>query len=93
MIVLSLTLRAKANRWVNLIVGVVYGVVLATTVVSGEISENTAYYLLIAAAEAAVLALILWRAWRWPAEERRAMPGRAVIENDDEVRGVKELLD
>ena len=71
MIVLSLTLRASPNRWLNLIVGVVYGVVLGVTVASGEVSENTAYYLLIAAAEAVVLALILWRAWRWPTGERR----------------------
>jgi hypothetical protein len=67
MIVLSLTLRARANRWANLSVGVIYGVLLAFA--TGEISENTAYYVLIAAAEAVVLALIIWRAWRWPTEK------------------------
>lgn len=72
MIVQSLTLRATANRWANLIVGVVYAVVLGVTVATGEVSENTAYYVLIAAAEAAVIALILWRAWRWPTDERRS---------------------
>ena len=47
MIVLSLTLRATANRWANLIVGVVYAVVLGVTVATGEVSENTAYYVLM----------------------------------------------
>ena len=72
MIVQSLTLRATANRWANVIVGVVYAVVLGVTVATGEVSENTAYYVLIAAAEAAVIALILWRAWRWTTDERRS---------------------
>jgi hypothetical protein len=71
MIVLSLMLRATADRWTNLIVGVAYGMVLAVTVATGEISENTAYYVLIAAAEAVVLVLILWHAWRRPTYEGR----------------------
>lgn len=72
MIVLSLSLRARADRWLNLVVGALYGVVLGVTVATGEFSGDTAYYLLIAAAEAAVLAVILWRAWRWPLDEGRA---------------------
>jgi hypothetical protein len=68
MIVLSLTLPARPNRWLNIIVGLVYSLVLGVTVASGEISERTAYYVLIAATEALVLILILWRAWRWPAD-------------------------
>lgn len=72
MIVLSVALPARIDRWVNLIVGVAYGVVLGFTVLSGEVSENTAYYLLIAATEAVIMVLILWRAWSWPTVEDRA---------------------
>lgn len=72
MIVLSVALPARIDRWVNVIVGVAYGVVLGFTVLSGEVSENTAYYLLIAATEAVILVLILWRAWSWPTVEDRA---------------------
>lgn len=67
MTVLSLTLPARANRWLNLVAGVGYGVVLAATTLTGELSERTAYYLVIALAEAVLLVLIVVRAWRWPA--------------------------
>jgi hypothetical protein len=62
MTVLSLTLPARVNRWLNLLVGVGYGAVLATATATGEISERTAYYLLIAFAEAVLLVLMVVRA-------------------------------
>jgi len=66
MVFLSLTLHAKANRWVNIIVGIVYIVVLGSTFLTGR---NPAYYILFAMLKAVFLALIVWHAWKWPKKD------------------------
>ena len=63
MVFLSLSLQAKANRTVNMIVGIVYIVVLGSTFLTGR---NPAYYILFAILKATLLALIVWHAWKWP---------------------------
>jgi len=66
MVFLSLALQAKANRLVNIIVGMVYIVVLGSTFLTGR---NPAYYILFAILKAVLLALIVWHAWKWPKKE------------------------
>ena len=63
MVFLSLSLQAKANRVVNMIVGIVYIVVLGSTFLTGR---NPAYYILFAILKATLLVLIVWHAWKWP---------------------------
>jgi len=63
MIFLSLILKAKVNRLVNIIAGVVYLGVLGSTFFTGR---NPAYYLLFAAVKALLLVLVIWFAWKWP---------------------------
>jgi hypothetical protein len=63
MVFLSLALHARANRWVNVVTGAVYMVVLGGTLLTGR---NPAYYVLYAVVKAACIALILWHAWKWP---------------------------
>ena len=63
MVFLSLVLKAKANRLVNIIVGIAYLGVLGSTFFTGR---NPAYYLLFAMLKVVLLALILWHAWKWP---------------------------
>jgi len=63
MVFLSLTLQAKANRVVNIIIGIIYIVVLGSTFLTGR---NPAYYILFAMLKAVFLALIVWQAWKWP---------------------------
>jgi hypothetical protein len=65
MVFLSLALKARANRLVNIIAGLVDLVVLASTFFTGR---NPAYYLLFAALKAILLGLIVWQAWTWPSE-------------------------
>jgi hypothetical protein len=66
MIFLALTLKAKANRWANIILGIVYtGVVLITVLMLG----TWAYYYVFAIAEVVLYALIVWYAWKWPKQE------------------------
>ena len=62
MIFLSLTLPAKANRWTNIIVGILQIVVL----VAGVIGESWAYYVFATVVEIVLLLLIVWYAWKWP---------------------------
>jgi hypothetical protein len=66
MVLLSLTLEARANRWANLIVGVISAVVLVATFFAGQISLRYAFH---AAVEAVLIALIIWNAWKWPNAE------------------------
>lgn len=66
MIFISLVLKAKANRLVNIIVGAVYIGVLGSTFFTGR---NPAYYFLYATVKAMLLVLILWHAWTWPEKE------------------------
>lgn len=61
---LSLTLKDKANRWLNIIVSIVFMVLMPFSTGFGLIP--TAYLpsvILTAVVEIAVLALIVWYAW------------------------------
>jgi uncharacterized membrane protein len=67
MIFLSLALPAKVNRWVNIIVGIVYaGVLVPLIIVPGD---TWAYYLFYEILEAVFIALIVWHAWKWTKQE------------------------
>jgi hypothetical protein len=67
MVFLSLTLPAKANRLVNIIVGIFHIVVLVSTLlVPGDL---WAYYALYMIFEAVFIVLIIWHAWKWPTQE------------------------
>jgi hypothetical protein len=64
MIFLSLTLKAKLNRMVNIIVGIFHMVVLVgTMLVPGDLWVFYATYMVF---EAVFIVLIVWHAWKWP---------------------------
>lgn len=67
MVILSLTLRANANRWTNIIVGVVSVLVLGATFFAGQLSFRYAFH---AAVEGLLIAMIVWHAWKWPVAQR-----------------------
>jgi hypothetical protein len=61
MIFLSMALPVKANRPVNILVGIGYtGVNLAAFM------EPDAYYVFFGMVEAVITLLIIWHAWKWP---------------------------
>ena len=62
MVFLSLALPAKANRWTNVVVGILYIVV----VVGNVVGESWAFYLFGSVVEIVLLALVVWYAWKWP---------------------------
>jgi len=61
MVFLSLALKPKTNRWVNIIVGVVFSVVVPTTMVGAW-----TFYQFLGVVEVALTALVVWYAWNWP---------------------------
>ena len=65
MIFLSLALKAKWNRWTNIIVGILKIVVLVAAV----IGESWAFYIFATIVELVLLSLIIWYAWTWPKQE------------------------
>jgi hypothetical protein len=65
MVFLSLTLKAKANRWTNIIVAGLH-IVLALFVATGEFSAFGIYGTIV---EIVFLSLIVWSAWKWPKQE------------------------
>ena len=66
MIFLSLTLKAKMNRLVNIIVGIFHIIVLVSTLFVG--GDLWAYYALYMIFEAVFIGLIVWTAWKWPVQ-------------------------
>ena len=65
MVFLSLVLRPRVNRRVNIVLPILYIVSIAIS----SIGETWAYYYFMSAAESALLALIVWYAWTWPMRE------------------------
>ena len=65
LIVLSLNLKYKANRWINIIAGLVFTVLSLVSLVDAL----TAHGLLMWISQAVATLLIVWLAWKWPKRE------------------------
>ena len=66
MVFLSLALKAKVNRLINIIVGL-FEIVF---VIGPAIGEKWFYYIFASIVEVIILFLIVWSAWRWPRENQ-----------------------
>ncbi|MFC6084710.1 DUF6326 family protein [Sphaerisporangium aureirubrum] len=62
MVVLSLLLRPRVNRVVNIVAGLFYMI----TIIASCIGETWAYYILGSLVEATLLAAVIRVAWKWP---------------------------
>lgn len=62
MVFLSLVLRPRVNRIVNIVVALVY----AVSIIALCIGEGWVYYLLGSAVEVVLLVAIVRTAWTWP---------------------------
>ena len=63
MIFLSRVLKYRANRWANIIAGVI----TILFVIGG--GSTTLSYIFFATIEVVCMSLIIWYAWRWPKQE------------------------
>ncbi len=67
MVLLSRVLKYRANRWANIIVGIIHTVaVLASTFVGGAPAPYYIFHIII---EVACTLFIVWYAWKWPKQE------------------------
>lgn len=66
MVLLSRTLNYRANRWANIIVGILH-----TLAVFGSLfgDRPTAYYIFFSVIEIACTMFIVWYAWQWTTPE------------------------
>jgi hypothetical protein len=65
---LSLTLKDKANRWANLIIGVFF-VVWELVFLIFVYLQDPAYEIFWGIAYLVFVALVVWYAWKWPKQE------------------------
>jgi hypothetical protein len=65
---LSRLLMFRANRWANIVAGVVHTVaVILSLFVEGKAPAS--YYIFFASIEIVSTSLIVWYAWKWPKVE------------------------
>ena len=65
---LSLTLKDSANRWTNIILGIVFTVFQLTALMT--LAQPSAHMILLEGARVVAPALIVWYAWKWPKQQR-----------------------
>ena len=65
MVFLSLVLKPKVNRWVNIVVSITVGVINFLTMLMGA----WIYYMFLGTVEIAINVLIVWYAWKWPEQD------------------------
>ena len=63
MVLLSRVLKYRANRWANIIAGVLHTAVVSWTLFGG--TPPTLFYVFFATIEIACTLFIVWYAWRW----------------------------
>ena len=69
MAVLSLTLKDKANRWANIILGVFYAGFILFELITNIITVAYPYVILMDTSAIVAAALIAWHAYKWPKQE------------------------
>jgi Family of unknown function (DUF6326) len=65
MVFLTLVIKPSVNRWVNIVLPVLYIV----SIVASVIGEDAVYFILLSLGECVLLATIVWYAWTWPRQE------------------------
>ena len=64
MVPLSRFLKYRANRWANIVVGVIHTLAVIVSIFVGGVMPAS-YYLLFASVEVVSTSLIVWYAWKW----------------------------
>jgi len=64
MVFLSLALKPNPNRWVNIILGLIYTVIMLITMPGAW-----SFYMFLGVVEVVLTGLIVWYAWNWPRRE------------------------
>jgi hypothetical protein len=75
MVLLSRVLNYRANRWANIIAGVVFTAFVALILLGGK--PSGLYYVFFSTIEIATTLFIIWYAWTWPNDESQPKKYRA----------------
>ena len=67
MIVASLLLKPKPNKWLNIIFGTIF-TIMQILVAFGSITPWYSFYVFLAIVEAILTAVIVWNAYKWQRE-------------------------
>ena len=70
MVLLSRVLKYRANRWANIIAGIIHTAAVFSSMFVG--TTPALYYVFFGTIEIACTLLIIWYAWRWPNPEGSA---------------------
>jgi len=65
MVVLSLLLKPKTNRLLNIIFGFLFTAIMLL-IAATSLTPWKAFYVFLALVESAITILIIWHAWKWP---------------------------
>ena len=65
MIFLTLVVKPRMNRWLNIILSMLYIVILIAT----NLTETWVFYIFLTAIEVLISVAIVWYAWKWPTLE------------------------
>ncbi len=68
MAALSLILKDSANRWANIVLGIIFTLLNIGHLVE-HLTPPVVHQILILASTVVVTALIAWYAWKWPKQE------------------------
>ena len=68
MAALTLTLKDSINRWLNIILGIIFTVIFFGNFIELSTTMPAAYIMLLSIAGFVTPALIVWFAWKWPKE-------------------------
>ena len=66
MVFLSLALKPVLNRWLNIVLGILYTLIILVTM------WDWVFYIFLGIVEVALTSLIVWYAWNWPRQEVRS---------------------
>jgi Family of unknown function (DUF6326) len=80
MVLLSRILKYGANRWANIIAGVMMTAVQASSLFFG--SSPTIYYMFFSVIEIGCTALIVWSAWKWADPESSSMKNKLIAQEN-----------
>lgn len=65
MICFSVLLKPKINRWLNIIFGIIYTLIMLLIALT-SLSEWLTFYVFLAIIESIITSLIVWNAIKWP---------------------------
>ncbi len=65
MVFLSLVLKPKVNKWLNIVFGAFYTAIMILIAITSFAPWWT-FYVFLALVESCITSLIIWYAWKWP---------------------------